>query len=353
MYLYVLCFMSIKNKILFTSLIICSCFWCISFWDNSDCWIFAIAPYNNGWFERVKESRWTTTNKYSNFLSIQQQLNIIDTESLNTSLLNLKKYCCENSMWWLSQKSETCKNDKAFFNTNSLDSQYLFDHLFDVIMRRLAGLTGENHIYESSKMTVDDIGSEWRKWINEKAVNLSGSDIQSFIDEHSKFWKETPEYNISNIMDIQFWNLSNYDFLEYVSWDGNTKESENIANVFKNYDKWTLFDRYNNACALTEYFYILLSPAGWTPSSDKTNTIKRIANWYCNKAKNTQILSENYYIGLVAKRSSNLFLENHIQWYVEYLYDRSNKLKDTWQKATDRFLDVIRAVPKLVKSCVK
>ena len=343
--------MSIKNKILFTSLIICSCFWCISFWDNSDCWIFAIAPYN-GSFAAVANSRWTTTNQYSNFLSIQQQLEIIDTDSLNTAILNLKKYCCENSLWWLYPQLDTCQNDKAFFNPNSLDSQYLFDHLFDVIMRRFAGLSGENNIYEGSKMSLDHTGTEWRKWINEKAVNLSWSDIQSFINEHEKYWTETPEYNIANVMDTQFWNLSNYDFLAYISGKWNTIESKNVAHAFQNYDQWTLFDRYNNSCALSEYFYALLSPA-WKPSSDKTSTIRRIAQWYCNKAKNSQIARENYYVGLVAKRSSNLFLDNNIQWYIWYLYERSNTLKDTWQKATDRFLDVIRAVPKLVKSCVK
>jgi hypothetical protein len=46
-------------------------------------------------------------------------------------------------------------------------------------------------------------------------------------------------------------------------------------------------------------------------------------------------------------------MENYIEWYLQYLYDRSNKLKDIWRSAEDRWMDVIRAVPYLLKACVR
>jgi hypothetical protein len=36
-----------------------------------------------------------------------------------------------------------------------IDSPYLFDHLFDVVMRRLSGLTGESDIYTETNMSSD------------------------------------------------------------------------------------------------------------------------------------------------------------------------------------------------------
>ena len=108
--------------------------------DDSDCRIFGAAPYKqdagqNG-FGSVSQVWETAKYQYTDFLSIEQQKNIITKADLNTAILNLKKYCCVNNLWWLSQNLKTCDDDKSFFNENALDSQYLFDHIFDVMMRR-------------------------------------------------------------------------------------------------------------------------------------------------------------------------------------------------------------------------
>ena len=155
------------NKIIITLVISLCCINCITFWDNSDCWKFSELQYKQKWawdngFRIVDLSWWTNDNIYSNFLTIDEQLKIIDKESLNTALLNLKKYCCTNQLWWMTEQSETCQNDKEFYNENALDSPYLFDHIFDVIMRRLTWLTWENDIYTKTNMTVDEKWQERR-----------------------------------------------------------------------------------------------------------------------------------------------------------------------------------------------
>ena len=127
-----------------------------SYDSTSDCGKFAAMSYTQkwtNWFNVITQSRNTDSNKYSNFLSIDQQNAIIDNDSLNTAMLNLKKYCCEHEQWWLNQKSKTCIDDSVFFNDSALESPYLFDHLFDVIMRRLSGLTGEKNLYEKTNIT--------------------------------------------------------------------------------------------------------------------------------------------------------------------------------------------------------
>ena len=71
-----------------------------------------------------------------------------------------------------------------------LDSQYLYDHIFDVMMRRLAWLTWDTDIYVGTNMSVDEAWKYswkwWREFISSKAEDLSWSDSQGIIDEYLK-----------------------------------------------------------------------------------------------------------------------------------------------------------------------
>jgi len=345
------------NKILIISFLASFCFFNFSLAaDQTDCGKFATLSYKqngNNWFNPIIESRNTGKNKYSNFLSIEQQNAIIDNESLNTAMLNLQKYCCEHELWWLNQNSEVCVQDKVFFNDNALDSPYLFDHLFDVIMRRLAWLTWEKNIYEKTNMTVDDKWTERRKRITEKAQNTWGTTPQIIIDKYITTRKKSPPnlgYDISSMIYASFWDLSDDSFLEFVSWQWSSEESKKIANAIKNYSKRTIYDRYINACAMTEYFYSLLDV--WTNSSDRSKTINRVSDWACHNKVQTQISAENAYVRLVILQASNLFLSNYIKWYMDYLRGRSNNVRQTQTKIKNNFLDIVNAVPQLVRECV-
>ena len=214
--------------------------------DNSDCWTFAKLYYTQDWWENwfsiVNGARGVSSNKYSNFLTVDEQLAIIDKESLNTALLNLKKYCCENEQWWLTQKSDTCKKDNVFFNPNALDSPYLFDHLFDVIMRRLIWLSSENDIYLKTNMSIDNKWEEWRNRIQEQSLNITWSNPQEIIDKYQETWKQSPTtawYNIKDKIQATFWNNNDDIFLTYVSWqwsDSQESESKKIAEALKKYE---------------------------------------------------------------------------------------------------------------------
>ena len=329
------------------------------FADKSGCWTFAAMSYSNStsadnWFQIINLSWWTDSNRYSNFLSNEQQINIIDKESLNTAMLNLKKYCCEQELWWLSASFETCKKDKTFFNDNVIDSPYLFDHLFDVVMRRLSGLTGESDIYTETNMSSDAKWLEWRSWINEQAENISWANPQIIINKYQQFWQpSSPQswYDISEKLNTTFWGLSDQDFLTYVSGQWWTVESSNVAKALKNYENRTLYDRYNNACAITQYLYTLLDL--WVTSEDKIKIINQLSNNQCSEVIKKQIDNENTYVKLVILQAWNLFLQNYRQWYFSYLQDRTETLQTTRKNISDKFLDVVRGVPHLVRSCVK
>lgn len=351
------------NKILIISALL-SCFtFNLASADNSDCWIFAKYSYNqewaaDNWFQIVKNSRETKSNRFTDFLEISEQTRIITNNDLNTALLNLKKYCCENNLWDLSY--ETCTKDKKFFNDNAPDSPYLFDHLFDVLMRRLNWLGGEKNIYTKTKMTLDDKWAKRRETIEKHAKSIDWSNPQTIINEYQKEWQQSPSnlgYNITQKIYTTF-KLSNQDFLTYVSWkwsnaDGN--DSEIVANALRKYNERTLYDRYINTCALGEYFYALLDQ--WANSTDKDAVIHKnstkTTTWDCDKIVQRQIKWENDYVSLVIQKSSNLFLSNYVEWYMSYLYERQRKLQKLRKDSSDRWFDVINGVPCLQHICVR
>lgn len=351
--------MKIIHKILTVSIILSCIFINLTLADNSDCWVFWILTYkqeskNKNWFDIVDASRETTNYWFSNFLTVQQQRDIITKDDLNTALLNLKKYCCEKELWWLTQSDKTCQDDAVFFNENALDSKYLYDHLFDVLMRRLTWLTWNDDIYVKSNMTVDELWNEWRNRITQQAENVSWANPQIILSEYKKFRDTSAPslwYNITTQTNAAFWDLSDQDFLTYVGWQWSSEDSTKVANALKKYKERSLYDRYNNVCSLAQYFYSLLDV--WMYSQDRARTIQRLSNGLCTNAVRQQIESENNYVKTTIQKSSNLFLNNYIKWYVEYLQDRQQKLESTEKNITDRFLDVVRAVPHLVKKCVK
>lgn len=355
--IYLACIsMLIKSiKIIVLVFIVCFCVNVSSVFaiDKSDCGTFGEMSYVN-WskngFAIINLKRWTNYT-YSNFLSAEQQLAIIDKESLNTAMLNLQKYCCENWLWWLDMEHDACKNAKEFFNDNIIDSPYLFDHLFDVVMRRFSGLTGEYDIYTKTNMSWDDRWMEWRSRINEQAEDLSGANPQIIINKYLEFWQpSSPQswYDIADKINKTF-GYDDDTFLKYVNGQWWSDESLKVAEALKNYNDWSLYDRYNNACAITQYLYRLLNY--WVDSRDEDIVIQKM--WICGQVVKRQIDNENSYVQLVILQSGNLFLQNYRQWYLSYLYGRSQKLQKTWSDITDKFLDVVRAVPQLVHTCVK
>ena len=335
------------NKILIVPIILACSIFSTSLADDSDCWKFGGMIFN-GSYEIVDLSRWTNSNRFTNFLSIPEQNAIITKNDLNTALLNLKKYCCDNDKWDLSK--EICEKDAWFYNSNVLDSPYLFDHIFDVIMRRLNWQNGDINIYTATKMSLDDKWSERRTWIDEQAQSTDWSNPEIIINKYKKFWEQN-QYNITSKVYSTFWELKNEDFLKYVSWGWGSDDSKFVANSLKEYNERTLYDRYINSCALSEYFYALLDLG--VDSSDKNKTIHNLAQWSCDNIVKREINWENTYVALVTQRSSNLFLSNYIDWYFSYLYERQQKFQKLRKDTTDRRFDIIKAVPCLQHVCNK
>ena len=338
------------NKILII-FILFSCFSISSVFadpNKSDCGTFAIHPYkqewkDTNWFDIVNDVWEVNNNENTNFLTIAQQQAIITKDDLNTAILNLKKYCCDR---WLTQDNTTCETDRIYFNDNALDSAFLFNHLFDVIMRRLSWLNWDTDIYKKTKMTTDKKWSERRERINTQAESTKWSTPQSISTQYNIFRTQTKWYDISSSIDSNL-TRDKKTFSDFVSWKW-TGSSTTVSKALKEYENRTLYDRYKNSCALTNFFYMLL---GWDQSSDKKKITE--ASNRCNEFIENQISWENKYVQLITKRSANHFLSNYIQWYMSYMFERQMKLQKLRKDSTDRFLDVVREVPCLQNKCVQ
>lgn len=327
-------------RILLVNFIIWSLAFSVSYWDQTDCGLYWGMPYKNDWFEPI--------NVVYKLLSDAGHEAIINKTDLETAVFNLQKYCCENEFWWQNMKVWQCADDEKYFNTNALDSKYLFDHLFDVVMRRLSWLNSDTNIYTKTNMTIDDVWNyswkKWREFIKDKAEDLEWSDATSIESKYEEFWKDTWEYNIVLEVGKKF-DSDRDKFLAYITWKG-WDESEKVAEAFRSYQNRTLMERYKYACMVTEYLYVLIDNMG---SLDKNTKIGKI----CEDAVQQQIKNEEKYVKVVEQRAGNKLLTNYIKWYISYLEDRWNQLNALWKNASDRFLDVVRAVPWLVKKCVK
>ena len=282
--------------------------------DNSDCWRFGSLISDWGSFWIVDISRETTSNRYTNFLTIQEQTAIIRKDDLNTALFNLKKYCCDNDIW--SIPSQTCKQDEPYYNSNVLESPYLFDHLFDVIIRRF------NWLIKASpykKMSRDPKWTSWRNWIDSIA-NGTKSTPNEIITKYQQTWKVSSPglwYDIAPKIYNAFWNQDDQDLLTYVSWKWNTKESRTLKSAMKSYSNRTLYDRYINSCALGEYFYALLNVG--VNSEDEKKIVNKLSDRSCDKVVEKHINWENAYVSLVIHKSETVFLSPFVVWYMSYL----------------------------------
>lgn len=294
-------------------------------------------------FKTVDKVWITNDYPYSNFLTKAEQKAIIDKESLDRAILNLKKYCFKNAndeqrKW----RNNLYKKDQRNIEreSNTLDSPYLFDHIFDILMRKYAWFT-----WEVYNLEVDWSGAEWRKIMTEIATSTWGSNPQDTINKYNSFRYTNSKYDInSKIEDVFITNHNNV--WAFIAWNwGN--DGKRIAESLKNYKKRTLTDKYNNACWLSIYLYSLL--LNW--SSDAQRIIKNIEK--CNTIAKSQIDKETAYTNLVIQRSSDLFQKNYVDAYTEYLNDRKDKLQKKRKDTADKFKFVSKAVPQIVRNCRK
>ncbi|MDR0860805.1 MAG: hypothetical protein LBO09_07745 [Candidatus Peribacteria bacterium] len=202
-----------------------------------DCDIVRDIYTENGSFTLVK-------NKRTNATIPSNHESIIDSASLNAAFLNLKANCCTNTEF-KTGNPKSCETDKASLPTNAPKSYYLYDHLFDITMRRLDGIKDGNI---SDQAQLDPKGQERREEITKIMEGEKGTTPGIITTPYEKY----RAINSNNLL-VGFEQNSAEDANYYTTQMTTGANKEKL----ENYENRTLGERYKNTCNLVGYLYFL------------------------------------------------------------------------------------------------
>lgn len=119
---------------------------------------------------------------------------ILDSKSLNQALLNLQKVCCENHKAFSSERKTVCEQDRPYFYEGNVpQSYYLFDHVRDVLIRRLEGNRKNRYLTDS----LDPKGEAWYTQISStmKQIHADENTTPKLIYETYKEYRSMKQEN--------------------------------------------------------------------------------------------------------------------------------------------------------------
>ena len=246
-------------------------------------------------------------------------------EAIEKAYTHLKSYCCDIN--YLNGSSCNQSNNNEIYP----QSIYLFDHILDVYLRRLDAKqkdgNGEDLLYW---LQPDEMWKERREFIIKHGNNVKWSLPLEIKDKFSSMRKLSAR--VTNFIWDTELNIKNWkDSLE-----------ENI----KNYDNWTLWDKYNIACDISKYISenkILL------PDSKLSTTEYNS----CKKLTSARINNETVYTQTLLMQKANILLWSNMKSYLN-TYFVSNKLTALQEKVFNMatsFAEVNNAVWQLVPEC--
>lgn len=106
-----------------------------------------------------------------NILFEERNLDLLPKEAVERASKNLRVFCCEQKMLrdldWTPEDKKICKEKDLPANKSFPQSQYLFDHLVDVMLRRLDG--NPDLIYPD--VPLHPKAKIWRETIREYAIS--------------------------------------------------------------------------------------------------------------------------------------------------------------------------------------
>ena len=292
-----------------------------------DCSMVIEEFWKNNWFTKV-------TNLRTNIVINHEA--IIDSQTLNIALLNLRKVCCEHQDF-AQTMSTSCNNDKPHFNTNVPQSYYLFDHFLDIILRRLDG--DPKTIYPNA--TLDEKGEEWRTRSDEIMTKVEGTAPRIIENKHKEF-RAIDSKNILRGV-IQDTSKSKMDYINMMI------SGENLE-IINRYEDRTLAERYENVCNVVGYMYFLFTDDNlYTISNTKGILLNSDACTILTKNRTT---AETIHVTYMSMKKGNTLLVDSIQEFTNtYLDKRLADLQNLLQKSKTSLIRVVRAVPKLVREC--
>lgn len=227
---------------------------------------------------------------------------ILPVEWFRQALTNLKAYCCSEPDLMRCTNEE--KNNLP--NTYYPESEFLFDHLLDITMRRLDGITGLAY-----NLAPDPTGLERRTKITKIANSATG--VQA---------KEIEKI---------------YTGYRTISW---SKSADVIKKQYNNTGIVSLGEKYNTLCGFISKMY------DDVPNTNKTLISKKFMN-NCNNIIKDKIRREVGYTQILMVQKSNQLLDEGTKAYTKK-YFVQEKLMALWNlitKVKDMFQTIVQQAP--------
>lgn len=253
--------------------------------------------------------------------------NLYPDAAFNQALMNLKAYCCESNAFALDTE-EVCSKDRDYFVDDYPESDYLYDHLIDIALRRL---DASSDMYW---LDPDPKGLEWRNYISKK---IGESSDPWFALAMEKKYKE-------------YWQMTTNEYTPYVwSWT-NKMSAQEIFELSTQYPNANLYQRYIETCGIAAQVY--MAYAENTPVNSKA-IIKSSGYGYCKDMVNQRISDEILYTKTQMSDKSSKLLQSSVEAYLTNYFAKNKlmHLQETVLFISDLFLSVAKMVPEWTKEC--
>lgn len=281
------------KKTLITIFIVIECLWAYTF--ANDCFIVSWEKTES----LIKEYEWIT--KYHKFLPI---------EWFKTVVYNLKAYCCSQNLIECSKDEKTNLPKKNF-----PESANIFDHLLDINMRRLDGISSLAYQKE-----VDPMAKIRREKINAIAADPKGK--QAMTIEWLFTWYRNPH----------------------------KKYIKNTTEVLKNYDTTNISilsmdDKYNKLCEITKLIYENIQIKGTL----SIGTYNESNSFYkkCENMVRERVQRETQYTKLLMIQKSTQMFNTTFSTYTKthFVEEKLMGLRNLITKVKDYFQTIVQQAP--------
>lgn len=264
---------------------------------------------------------------YPTILKDDPILNALPEQAIHRALLNLQAHCCtsneSNKNGTGCKKSSSDRKDRV----NYPQSTFLFDHLVDVLMRRLANDKSYAGLPPEKK------SEERNNKLDSLMLAAKGILPLEFQNEYDKYRKLQPQYLLSG------YNESNS--LSYIQ----TIRSKDNEDRLKNYKDWSIRTAYSNVCSVATYLMMLLAP------NNMNNPVQNAREQCTLQTKNMLKKESNYHYNIVVYKADQLQRDTLQLYANNYFGQRVQNLMDKLATLSTEWLGVARQVPKLVPLC--
>lgn len=247
---------------------------------------------------------------------------------------NLKKFCCQRKLI----SGTGCGNVDTWGYYPS--SASLFDHMFDIYMRKLDAKQ-KNENWEDLMLWVqpDPDWKAWRDFITNVGNNPDWLVPTKITDEFNKYWKSDTSSQIMsfNIEDKGVDNRKND-----ISWK------------ITDFPDWKLVDKYNNACDVIMYLSIQTKLVNdWWKLESDINTKESEVYSKCKELVKNRINAEDYYVQSLIKEKSNTLLMDNVNTYLStyFLETKMTELQKSLLNSRTMFAEIVKWVSRLIKNC--